>query len=145
MVETVHIVLDTSGSMVEDSKHHSAIYLLLSLRRFFQEGEIPVKEWLWSEELTAMETIPSIHWTGSLNSHAFQDFARDGKIILLLSDGDFPLAFTWSQKNPCYLILLGGETHSLDLPQGHLWLPQNLLGHLTYFQRKLFLERQVSH
>lgn len=141
MTETVHIVLDTSGSMTEDSKQHSAIYLLLSLRRFFKEQKIPVAEWQWSHTLAPLETLPSLRWSGSLDGYAFSAFYQtlqespQKPAVILLSDGDFPLSLDVRSKDHCFLLLLGEENHSLQyhFPNGRLWLPPDLNGQLTLF------------
>lgn len=143
MTETVHMILDTSGSMAEDSKQHSAIYLLLSLQRYFKEKGIPVQQWQWSSTLSPLEHIPSLSWGGTLDSHSFSSFFQDShqrKTVILLSDGDLPLEMDFSRKEECVLLLLGEEDSSLQwsFPHGRLWLPQQLNGHLTLFAQRHF-------
>lgn len=147
MTKTVHIVLDTSGSMTEDSKHHSAIYLLLHLRRFFKQHGISVTEWQWSDTLTPLGALQSLPWSGALDAYAFSSFYGKDEIlsqnapILLLSDGDFPISLDLRSKDLCFLLLLGEEEHRLHyhFPKGRLWLPPDLNGHLS-----LFLAKQVG-
>lgn len=133
MNQSIHIVLDSSGSMVEDSKQHSGIYLLLSLRRFFKEQGIPFTEWQWNTTLSPMGKISSICWTGSLNSSSFYEFSDDSKLILLISDGDFPIDMDFRNKSNCFLLLLGEEDDALQwsFPSGRLWLPEDFNGHLS--------------
>lgn len=144
MSEIVHIVLDTSGSMVEASKQHSSIYLLLSLRRFFKEHDIPVAEWQWKDTLSPLEKIPSISWGGTLDAYGLSSFLEEGeegsspKTVILLSDGDVPMDMDVRRREQCFLLLLGEEDSGLQwhFPKDRLWLPQGLNGHLSLFLRR---------
>lgn len=135
MNPSIHIVLDTSGSMVEDSKYHSSIYLLTSLRRFFKEHNLPFSQWQWSDTLTPLEKISKLSWSGTLNSYLFHSFYTEDKLVLLISDGDLPQDMEFFYKERCYLLPVGEEDPSLlcAFPPHRLWLPETLYGHFTVF------------
>lgn len=154
MAQTLHIVLDTSGSMGEDSKHHSAIYLLLTLRRFAKEHGIPLSLWQWHEIIEPLGNLSQILWTGSLDGYAFAPWYRrvqgnttnlknkNVSPVLLISDGDFPMDTGFRLYDACHLLLLGDGSFSYDFPSNRLWHPSDFMGQLILLQRRFHPQSQ---
>ncbi len=134
----LHILLDTSGSMVEDSRNHAALYVLLSLRRFFQQKGISVPEFTWAEEIQPLERIGDIPWEGGLDVASFHSFYQEHSPILLISDGDFPIELDFHHKDQCFLLLLGEVEGAIQyaFPHGRLWRAEDLNQHLSLFFAK---------
>lgn len=131
----LHILLDTSGSMVEDSRHFGARYLLLSLRRFLQAENQDYTLYAWNRHITPLEDLNQITWGGALNPEVFQDFYREHRPILLISDGDFPPLLEFRSKKHCVLLHLGEDdpSTSWEFPQGRMWRGEELLSRLPLF------------
>lgn len=129
----IQIILDTSGSMVEDSKHFAAIYLLQSVKQCAKEKGIPVSFYRWQEEICPLGKISEISWTGSLNPQAFLKFFQEKQPILLISDGDFPDKINFKYKTHCHLLYLGEDYRKMqtEFSSGRLWFPENLLWNLS--------------
>ena len=94
MIETLHVIFDSSGSFVEAGKDFMKNYLGNTAEnlRLAYEDNVEFIFYTWSNELSEVESVEKISARGVANAEVLQNFLLElgeNDAVILITDGDF--------------------------------------------------------
>lgn len=152
MSQVLHIVIDCSGSMVEQDKNQVVFYYLPLISRFLkkEQDDLELKLYGWGEEVAS--TKPSrLTFSGKANGDIFCDFLNEHKeeFVMLISDGYYSdeLEKVFAKRKKVFLLLLGRDDVSYfrkkQFASGRLLTGENLLSDLHFLSAMIDNEREA--
>lgn len=93
----VDILVDTSGSMIENGKEaviKNLIYTISRILRKEEYQEYQVNMLKWSNEVMPIKKLSELRFSGQLSSRALKEYLDSQEVapvILLISDGNFSI------------------------------------------------------
>lgn len=154
MKQELHIVIDGSGSMMEQDKNEVINYYLPVIRRFFKEhqGEMEVQFFAWNQEVKPTKPR-DLTYSGKLEESTLSDFIKERTkqpetFVLLISDGFYSpdLGRVFRKSPHTFLLLLGrDDVHTFRKKHwsgGRLLTGENLLSDLHFFSAFIQRERE---
>lgn len=141
MGQNLHIITDTSGSMLEQSKNQVVQYLFSTIQRFLQKQykDANILLYYWNESINMCSSFKDFAWGGYLESLPLKNFINQNcnEKILIISDGDYSedLKEVFKKKSNIYLLLIGQDdvTYFKKIfTNGRLFLPENIMSDLLF-------------
>ena len=115
-MKQIQIVVDVSGSMLEDGKSSVVKYLLFAAERLCGQFGLEPQLWQWGQEVAPLESAEQLVFSGRADERALLGFLEGRGAAAVLSDGAFSSRALQQMKEleHVHILAVGGDC---GLPQ----------------------------